>query len=284
MPDTDSNIEMSGILLKQDSRKRKFTQRQEGHIPFSKKHTATFKNESSLRVIHNHARLTGESVSSVIAEVVDLTIPILEKCNRHHWLIKELKNDLLKFSIKESIGRSRGETEITQEEYCSLIWKTNIRSPLKIPIQVHFQLSANDEFMGKDEKTVIRERLSSLRKDYDMEKSIYIYNQRQFDVKQQSVSGDSNIILIHKTSFDGYYFDVGEVRLFSTSQLIIFGVNEVLRRKEVVMPYPVICWIDIYHINEMVLMLPVIRKTDASSCVNTPDDIIINPYSRESRN
>lgn len=250
----------------------------------SKKYTFTIKSESSLGVINHYSRLTKTSLSSVIAESVDLAIPILEKCIRHHLSIKYLKNDLLKFSIKERINRSRGETEITLEEHCSLIWKTNIRSPLKIPVSDCFQLNANDEFMGKDEKTVIRERLSSLRKDYDMEKSIYIYNQRQFDVKQQSVSGDSNIILIHKTSFDGYYFDVGEVRLFSTSQLIIFGVNEVLRRKEVVMPYPVICWIDIYHINEMVLMLPVIRKADASRCVNTPDDIIINPYSRESRN
>ncbi len=213
-----------------------------------------------------------------------MAIPILEKCNRHHWSIKELKNDLLKFSIKESINRSRGEKEITLEEHFSLIWKTNIRSPLNIPVLDYFQLNANDEFMGKDEQTVIRERLSSLREGYDMEKAIYIYNQRKFDATKKSVLGDSNIILIHKTSFEGYYFDVGEVRLFSTSQLIIFGVNEVLRRKEVVMPYPVICWIDIYHVNEMVLMLPVIRKTDAFSCVNTPDDIIINPYSQENIN
>lgn len=30
--------------------------------------------------------------------------------------------------------------------------------------------------MGKDEKIVIRERLFSLRENYDMEKVIYIYN------------------------------------------------------------------------------------------------------------
>ncbi|ECS4614210.1 hypothetical protein A9W13_17210, partial [Salmonella enterica subsp. enterica serovar Typhimurium var. 5-] len=71
--------------------------------------------------------------------------------------------------------------------------------------------------------------------------------------------------------------------LLSASQLIIFGINEVLRRKEIVMPYPVVCWIDIYHVNEMVVMLPVIRKTDVSNRVNAPDDIIINPYSQESR-
>lgn len=62
---------------------------------------------------------------------------------------------------------------MTLEEYCSLIWKTNIMSPLKIPITDYFKLNANDEFMGKDEKTVIRERLSSLRENYDMEKAIY---------------------------------------------------------------------------------------------------------------
>ena len=172
---------------------------------------------------------------------------------------------------------------MTLEEYCSLIWKTNIMSPLKIPITDYFQLNTNDEFMGRDEKTVIRERLSSLRENYDMEKAIYIYNQRKFDVKKQSVSGDSNIILIHRTTFEGYYFDAGQVLLLSTSQLIIFGINEVLRRKEIVMPYPVVCWIDIHHVNEMVVMLPVIRKTDVSNRVNAPDDIIINPYSQESR-
>ncbi len=172
---------------------------------------------------------------------------------------------------------------MTLEEYCSLIWKTNIMSPLKTPIADYFQLNANDEFMGKDEKTVIRERLSSLRENYDMEKAIYIYNQRHFDVKHQSVSGYSNIILIHRTTFEGYYFDAGQALLLSTSQLIIFGINEVLRRKGIVMPYPVVCWIDIYHVNEMVVMLPVLRKTDVSNRVNVPDDIIINPYSQESR-
>ncbi len=49
------------------------------------------------------------------------------------------------------------------------------------------------------------------------------------------------------------------------------------------MPYPVVCWIDIYHVNDMTVMLPVLRKTDASYRVNAPDDIIINPYSQESR-
>ncbi|WP_227852694.1 hypothetical protein [Klebsiella oxytoca] len=234
--------------------------------------------------LERYAKMNNTSLSSVISDSVALTVHIFEQCLRYQWSIKELKNDLLKFTIKESINRARGALGITQEEHCSLIWKTNIRSPLKIPVSDYFQLNANDEFMGKDEKIVLRERLSSLREDYDMEKAIYIYNQRKFDETKQSVSGDSNIILIHKTSFEDYYFDVGEVRLFSTSQLIIFGVNEVLRRKEVVMPYPVICWIDIYHVNEMIIMLPVIHKKDASSCIRAPDDIIINPYSQENKN
>lgn len=236
-----------------------------------------------METLEHYARMNNKSLSSVISDSVALTVHIFEQCLRYQWLIKELKNDLLRFTINERIIRNRGEKEVTLEEYCSLIWKTNIMSPLKIPITDYFKLNANDEFMGKDEKTVIRERLSSLRENYDMEKAIYIYNQRHFNVKHQSVLGYSNIILIHRTTFEDYYFDVGQTLLLSTSQLIIFGINEVLRRKEIVMPYPVVCWIDIYHVNEMVVMLPVIRKTDVSNRVNAPDDIIINPYSQESR-
>lgn len=283
MSNSVTNFEMSSVLPGKKPCQGKNNESQVVQTTPIKKHSVTFKNQSSLGVIDHYARLTNKSHSSVIAEVVDLAIPILEKFNRHNWSINEIKNDLLKFSIKESINRSRGKTEVTLEEYCSLIWKTNIMSPLKIPIADYFQLNANDEFMGKDEKTVIRERLSSLRENYDMEKAIYIYNQRHFDVKHQSVSGYSNIILIHRTTFEGYYFDAGQALLLSTSQLIIFGINEVLRRKGIVMPYPVVCWIDIYHVNEMVVMLPVLRKTDVSNRVNVPDDIIINPYSQESR-
>ncbi|EOJ9307171.1 hypothetical protein ACM5KI_004363, partial [Salmonella enterica subsp. enterica serovar Typhimurium] len=152
-----------------------------------------------METLEHYARMNNKSLSSVISDSVALTVHIFEQCLRYQWLIKELKNDLLRFTINERIIRNRGEKEVTLEEYCSLIWKTNIMSPLKIPITDYFKLNANDEFMGKDEKTVIRERLSSLRENYDMEKAIYIYNQRKFDVKKQSISGDSNIILIHRT-------------------------------------------------------------------------------------
>ncbi|TMV95779.1 hypothetical protein FE372_24920, partial [Salmonella enterica subsp. enterica serovar Typhimurium] len=135
--------------------------------------------------LEHYARMNNKSLSSVISDSVALTVHIFEQCLRYQWLIKELKNDLLRFTINERIIRNRGEKEVTLEEYCSLIWKTNIMSPLKIPITDYFKLNANDEFMGKDEKTVIRERLSSLRENYDMEKAIYIYNQRKFDVKKQ---------------------------------------------------------------------------------------------------
>ncbi|ELY4815229.1 hypothetical protein SM100_004058, partial [Cronobacter sakazakii] len=241
------------------------------------------KNESSRGIINHYSRLTKTPVASAISEAVELTIPIFEQCIRHQLLIKELKNDLLKFSIIENINRGRGSPEITLEEHCLLIWNTNIKNSLKVPISDFFQLNVNDAFMGKDEKTVIHERLTSLRESYNMEKAIYIYNQRRFDVKKQSISGDSNILLIHKTSFEEYYFDVGHAQLLSASKLIIFGINEVLRRREIVLPCPVICWIDIYHVNEMVLMLPVIRKTDASSCGMAPNNIIVNPYSQENR-
>ncbi|EOJ8489998.1 hypothetical protein ACM43R_004118, partial [Salmonella enterica subsp. enterica serovar Typhimurium] len=139
-----------------------------------------------METLEHYARMNNKSLSSVISDSVALTVHIFEQCLRYQWLIKELKNDLLRFTINERIIRNRGEKEVTLEEYCSLIWKTNIMSPLKIPITDYFKLNANDEFMGKDEKTVIRERLSSLRENYDMEKAIYIYNQRKFDVKKQS--------------------------------------------------------------------------------------------------
>ena len=119
-----------------------------------------------METLEHYARMNNKSLSSVISDSVALTVHIFEQCLRYQWLIKELKNDLLRFTINERIIRNRGEKEVTLEEYCSLIWKTNIMSPLKTPIADYFQLNANDEFMGKDEKTVIRERLSSLRENY----------------------------------------------------------------------------------------------------------------------
>ncbi|RVE15245.1 hypothetical protein CIG67_05795, partial [Escherichia coli] len=112
-----------------------------------------------METLEHYARMNNKSLSSVISDSVALTVHIFEQCLRYQWLIKELKNDLLRFTINERIIRNRGEKEVTLEEYCSLIWKTNIMSPLKIPITDYFKLNANDEFMGKDEKTVIRERL-----------------------------------------------------------------------------------------------------------------------------
>ncbi|EBL1740135.1 hypothetical protein D1914_26005, partial [Salmonella enterica] len=149
MSNSVTNFEISNILPGKKPCQGKNNESQVVQTTPIKKRSVTFKNQSSLGVIDHYARLTNQSHSSVIAEVVDLAIPILEKCNRHNWSINEIKNDLLKFSIKESINRSRGKTEVTLEEYCSLIWKTNIMSPLKIPIADYFQLNANDEFMGK---------------------------------------------------------------------------------------------------------------------------------------
>lgn len=250
----------------------------------SRRASVTFKNESTLELLSFYSRLTGKPLGSVMSDALDMAAPIFEKSIRHQCSINEIQNDLLKFYIKENINRGRGSSEITLEEYCLLIWNTNIKSPLKVPVSDFFQLKVNDEFMGKDEKTVIHERLASLRESYNMEKAIYIYNKRRFDVKKQSISGDSNILLIHKTTFEEYYFDAGHVQLLPASKLIIFGINEVLRRRGVVLPCPVICWIDIYHVNEMVLMLPVLRKADASCLVRSRNDIIINPYSQELRN
>lgn len=42
--------------------------------------------------------------------------------------------------------------------------------------------------------------------------------------------------------------------------------------------YSVVCWIDIYYVNEMVVMLLVFRKIDVFNRVNVSDDIIINLY------
>lgn len=69
---------------------------------------------------------------------MDLVIFILEKCNCYDWLINEIKNDLLKFFIKESINWSWGKIEVILEEYCLLIWKMNIMSLLKIFIVDYF--------------------------------------------------------------------------------------------------------------------------------------------------
>lgn len=242
--------------------------------------TVSFSHESK-RTIKCVSAVKKCSESAAVDFIVKSFSPIANKIIYHHNEIQQIENIFLKMSIREHISEFRSEPEVTKEEYFSTVWKTHIKSPLSSTYSGFFQLKVSEGKMGKDEKIKLRDKLMSIRESYSMEKAILIYNRRTFDEKNQSIMGDASIFLIHRTSFDDYTFDAGQVQLLPTSELITFGVKEVIRRQGILLPYPVICWIDIHHVNGMSLMLPITHKSYTSSYSSPPNDIVINPFSQE---
>lgn len=133
--------------------------------------------------------------------------------------------------------------------------------------------------MGKLEKKSITERLEVLVDANRAKAAIHIHTDRITDDNSQYVKGYSNTILLKETSYEGYHFDINNIVVLPISELIIFGVKEVLKRKNIYFHYPHICWINIYHTNNLAVMLPIICEANLPQCTrNEMKIILINPF------
>ncbi|AYM91577.1 hypothetical protein D9980_13855 [Serratia sp. 3ACOL1] len=245
----------------------------------SKKVTTNFKDESLIVDIDNFCYVKDISRSTGIELGMKILIPFFNKITSCHYEAKQIEEILLRQSINEHISQVRGTPEITHEEFFLTVWNTHIKSALWIPSIENFQKKTNDGSMGKLEKKSITERLEALVDANRAKAAIHIHTDRITDDNSQYVKGYSNTILLKETSYEGYHFDINNIVVLPISELIIFGVKEVLKRKNIYFHYPHICWINIYHTNNLAVMLPIICEANLPQCTrNEMKIILINPF------
>ncbi|EOD4081633.1 hypothetical protein ACOHX9_002032 [Yersinia enterocolitica] len=245
----------------------------------SKKVTTNFKDESLISAVDNFCYVKKISRSAAFELAIKAVVPFFNKITSCHYEAKQIEEILLRQSINEHISQVRGIAEITREEFLLTIWNTHIKSTLWIPSIENFQKKTNDGSMGKFEKKSITERLEALLDASRAKAAIHIHTDRITDDNSQYVKGYSNIILLEETSYQGYHFDINNIVVLPISELIIFGVKEVLKRKNIYFHNPQICWINIYHTNNLAVMLPIISETDLPQRTkNERNIILINPF------
>ncbi|MER5111322.1 hypothetical protein KDV65_17425 [Serratia marcescens] len=243
-------------------------------------------NPPSIRqTIANTAKRSNCTESSVVSSCVAAFAPVLEKMNDSHQSVYNLKGMLQRFIITETNSQLRAHPCIAPEELCRTIYQTSIKgNSLITPADSHQQKHSNDS-MNKKEATTIKEQLKSLKESTNAKKIIYIYDLRNIAPRNLCVYGQANIILIKEDKFNSYFFDFDHIQTLPTSDLITYGTTELLRREKIVLPHPYICWIDIYHVNNLSIMLPVAHEIDISTCRRASDGVIvINPFSNNLKN
>ncbi|ECF6118931.1 hypothetical protein VXK11_002127 [Salmonella enterica] len=197
----------------------------------------------------------------------------------HHNEVKKLEEFFLNQSVDARLSSVRGKAEITREEILGAVWKNNIKSKLDMPNFEHYRHNTSDGTMGKGEKKIIEGQLESLVDTYRMKGAIHIKTDRIVDTNGPNARGCSSTILIKEKSWNGYFFDFYNIVTLPISDLIIFGVKEVLKRENIYFDAPYICWINIYHTNDLAVMVPVIREEEMSAHrKNEKTIIVINPF------
>ncbi|WP_174510469.1 hypothetical protein [Klebsiella oxytoca] len=244
--------------------------------------SVTINSPSIRQTIKSTAKRSNCTESSVVLSCVTTLAPILEKMNENHQSALNLQGRLQKFIVTETVSQIRANPCIVPEEVCKIIYQKSIKgNSLITPADSHQQKSGNDS-MSKREAVTIKEQLRSLKESINAKKIIYIYNERKIELKTLRVYGRANIIPIKEDRCDNYFFDFDHIQILSTSDLITFGTAELIKKKNIAPPHPYICWIDIYHVNGLSIMLPVANATDVSTGRKASSDvIIINPFSSD---
>ncbi|HEJ7039016.1 TPA: hypothetical protein SMF55_000720 [Serratia liquefaciens] len=201
------------------------------------------------------------------------------RVSHHNNEVKKLRELLLNQTMDAHLSSIRGIPEITREEFFLAGWKSHIKSQLNIPSFEYYRHNTSDGTMSKGEKKIIEEQLEGFVDTYRMRGAIHIKTDRIVDKNGPNVKGSANTILIKETSWNGYFFDFNNIVLLPISDLIIHGVREVLKRKEIYSNSPYVCWINIYHTNELAVMVPIIQEDEVSDHRrNEKVIIVINPF------
>lgn len=225
------------------------------------------------------ANMTGKTRSAIADLSFKAAIPFYNKIIYHRTKITQIEEFLLNQSVDAHLSLARGKPEIAPEELFGAVWKNNIKSQHNVLGFEHYRHNTNDGTMGKGEKKIIEEQLESFVDTYRMKGAIHIKTDRIIDTNGPNVRGCSSTILIKEKSWNGYFFDFNHIVTLPISDLIIFGVKEVLKRENIYFDVPYICWINIYHTNDLAVMIPIIREEELSERYkNEKSIIVINPF------
>jgi hypothetical protein len=235
--------------------------------------------ESTINTIDDYCMAKNTSRSATISWLLDCTVSLLGTITNHHYAAIELETALMQIT-KEQPRRS--EAKLTLEEHFLTIWNEAIIYPKEIlNLDFHNHKTSSGK-MGKTEREEIKGMLEGLIEKFQMKKALYIYTDRRIDNSYLKAGGLSNTILLKKTTFDGYLFDVSNTVVLPIIQLIIFGIEETLRKNSVYLTTPSCCWVPVYHTNNLAVMVPVLREEDAPQSSKMGGNIVIvNPFAND---
>lgn len=250
----------------------------------SKKTTFTQKNELTKQSLKEWSLVKGCSYSESINFWLDVVSPLIREANFHHQTAVEIERNAV-LALKGIIKKPSLEEEIARAEVIlQTIWNENIRWEEEILDNNVYLHKLRSNLMGKDEMDGIECNAKKIIEMFSAERLIWIYTDRRVNHNHLKAGGISNLIIIKKTNYGGYYFDINHVIILSLIEVSTYGANNAIKKKGVVLPHSNICWIPIYHTNNMVVMLPVIEESmKHKSCNDNSIITIINPFNEEVR-
>lgn len=168
---------------------------------------------------------------------------------------------------------------VSAEEHMKIMWENYlVSSHFFTPALSHQQKSICNT-MSSLEIKAFKDELTLKKASQPAKKIIYIYAARQVDKRSLCIHGHAYTFFLKERTHDGNYFDVNHIQLLPISDLIIFGTEKNPERKNISIPYPCICWIDIFQINGLAVMVPIVRESSMPPQKKSNTNIIIiNPF------
>lgn len=250
----------------------------------AKKTTSLSISEESINIADRIGSAMHISRSAVFDYAVKALYPLASRISYHSNEVKNLEELFLNQSTDIHLQSVRGTPEITREEFFLAGWESCIKSPLNIFAFEYYRHNTCDETIGKSEKKNIEEQLKDFVDANRVKGAIHIKTDRIVDKNGPYVKGHTKTILIKETSWNGYFFDFNKIITLPITDLIIFGIKEVLKRRAICLNGPYICWINIYHTNDMAVMVPILRLTDVPEQRRQEKIIfIVNPFTERSK-
>lgn len=241
--------------------------------------------KSTIELIDSFSHAKRCSRSEVISFLLNATVPVLNKIISQYHMAETLEYTLSCLFKEKEVITKRTDPKLTYEEFFFSIWKTQIRFSNEIIDNDFHKHKISHNRMGRGEKNKIHEKLSMLIDKFNAKKAIFIYTDRRVNNDYLIAGGISNIILIKKVVYDGHVFDFNRIVILPIFELITFGVEEVFKRKNISPVQSCLCWIPIYHTNELAVMVPVLAEGDATQkSITGRKTIIVNPFVEEINN
>ncbi len=250
-----------------------------------KKVTFTAKKVESIEEFQRSAALRKTSLSEEISNGLDILAPFYAAINSHIHIVNEIERNIPSI-LNKCLNHEVSEKDtLNFEKALWSIWENNIRQQQELLEDKFYIHKMTGQRMGKIEVDQITKDAEDLVAKFGAQRVIWIYTDRRVNNKHLKAGGISNIIIINKTNFGGYYFDINHTVIIPLIDLSIYGATRSIKNKGVKLLHSYLCWIPIYHTNNMAVMVPVledkyIHSTRQERCIVT----IINPFNEEIRN